>query len=260
MFRNVRLSQSLVLALAPLFSASATRAQGVEGTPVVPGLTIYINQGVRPDTVVFQRWITRNGKDSSAGARTVISRAIVDRPGPHLVEIAQRFPNVGGEIVDTAIDELHTLRAVAHSSHQPTRTMLFEFKGDAAEGTVAFRRPTGDSVVNVHQELGGGVFDSNVIDLVVGELPLAPNYSTSLPFFLYERGGRVMTPVKVREKTSVPFARLGEREVWVVDVGVPGAPATVWVDTRTHTVLRIRYDIAARGTSFTDERVTPLRG
>jgi len=236
------------------------RAQGVEGTPVVPGLAIYINQGVRPDTVVFQRWITRNGRDSSAGTRTVIARAVVDRPGPHMVEIAQRFPGGGGEIVDTAIDELHTLRAVAHSSHQPTRTMQFEFKGDAAAGTVAFKRPGGDSVINVRQHLGGGVFDSNVIDLVVGELPLAPDYSVSLPFFLYERGGRVMTPVKVREKTSTSFARLGEREVWVVDVGVPGAPATVWVDTRTHTVLRIRYDITARGMSFTDERVTPLHG
>jgi hypothetical protein len=34
----------------------------------------------------------------------------------------------------------------------------------------------------------------------------------------------------------------------------------VWVDTRTHTALRVRYDIAARSLSFTDERVTPLHG
>jgi hypothetical protein len=45
-----------------------------------------------------------------------------------------------------------------------------------------------------------------------------------------------------------------------VTVGVPGAPATVWVDAATRTVLRVRYDIAARAMSFTDERVTPLRG
>ena len=51
---------------------------------------------------------------------------------------------------------------------------------------------------------------------------------------------------------------LGEREVWVVTVGVPGAPATVWVDTATRAVLRVRYDIAARQMSFTDDRVTPL--
>jgi hypothetical protein len=31
------------------------------------------------------------------------------------------------------------------------------------------------------------------------------------------------------------------------------------VDTHVHAVLRIRYDIAARGLSFTDERATPLR-
>ena len=31
-------------------------------------------------------------------------------------------------------------------------------------------------------------------------------------------------------------------------------------DTQTHAVLRVRYDISARGMSFTDERVTSLRG
>jgi len=45
-----------------------------------------------------------------------------------------------------------------------------------------------------------------------------------------------------------------------VAVGVPGAPATIWVDTRAHVALRVRYDIAARALSLTDERVTPLHG
>jgi hypothetical protein len=30
--------------------------------------------------------------------------------------------------------------------------------------------------------------------------------------------------------------------------------------SRTHAVLRVRYDIAVRALSFTDERVTPLHG
>jgi len=45
-----------------------------------------------------------------------------------------------------------------------------------------------------------------------------------------------------------------------VTVGVPGAPATIWVDAKTRVVLRVRYDVAARGMSFTDDRVTPLHG
>jgi hypothetical protein len=65
--------------------------------------------------------------------------------------------------------------------------------------------------------------------------------------------------VTVRERARVAFPLLGEREAWVVSVGVPGAPATVWVDTGTRSVLRVRYDIAATATSFTDDRVTPLR-
>jgi hypothetical protein len=58
----------------------------------------------------------------------------------------------------------------------------------------------------------------------------------------------------------VAFPKLGERDAWIVTVGVPGAPATIWVDAKTRAVLRVRYDIAARAMSFTDDRVTPLPG
>ena len=260
MARNTRLSKSLMLATAIVLASPSVRAQGVEGTPVVPGLTIYINQDTRRDTVVFARTVTRNGQDSSAGVRTVVARAVVDRPGAHLVEIEQRFPAGTSEIVDTSINQLHTMRAVAHASHQPTRTMRFDFDGNTATGTVALKRANGDSVTNVKQDLGGPVFDSNVIDLVVGELPLATGYSATLPFFVYEKGGRVMTPVKVRERASLPVGKLGQRDVWVVDVGIPGAPATMWIDAQAHTLLRVRFDIAASHTVLTDERITPLHG
>ena len=65
-------------------------------------------------------------------------------------------------------------------------------------------------------------------------------------------------PVTVRDRSTVPFGALGNRDAWIVTVGVPDAPATVWVDATTGAVLRVRYDIAARGLSFTDDRVTPL--
>jgi hypothetical protein len=237
----------LIAACAP-----ASRA----GSTVVPGLTIRYDHGARPDTIVFQRAITRAGRDSLAGTRTVVLRVVTPLGSPRLLEVEQRFPGGGGEIVDTADAELHTLRAVAHRSHQPSRTMRFDFTTDAAEGSVA----AGDSVTPVHQSLGGPIFDSNVIDLVVAALPLRAGFSAELPFFIYERGGRVAMPVAVHDRSTVTFARLGARDVWIVSVGVPGAPATVWVDTRTRAVLRVRYDIAARGISFTDERETPLHG
>ena len=66
--------------------------------------------------------------------------------------------------------------------------------------------------------------------------------------------------VQVRERTTIEFSKLGPREVWVVAVAVPGAPATVWVDTKSHAVLRVRYDLDGGDLSFTDERVTPLAG
>jgi len=256
--KNMRLSAALLAISLSVIPVNAF-AQ-VEGTPVVPGLALRIYEAVQPDTIVFQRSVTRAGQDSSAGTRTVVMHALFPASGAHLLEVEQRFPAGGGEIVDTAIDELHTLRAVAHRSHQPTRTMSFEFSANAAEGTVALKRPAGDSVVSVRQDLGGPIFDSNVIDLVVAALPLRSGFTTELPFFIYERGGRVVMPVTVRDRASIPFSKLGQRDAWVVSVGVPGAPATVWVDAKTHAVLRVRYDITARNMSFTDERVTPLRG
>lgn len=227
---------------------------------VVPGLTVHFGQSARPDTIVYQRSITRAGQDSSAGTRTVVLRAINVPQHSRLLEVEQRFPGGGGEIVDTAIAELETLRAVAHRSHQPARTMLFTFPGNDAEGTVTFRGPAGDSTIQVRQPLGGPIFDSNVIDLVVAALPLRPGLTAELPFFIYERGGRVSMQVTVRERAEGTFAPLGRREAWVVTVGIPGAPATIWVDTQTHAVLRVRYDISTRAMSFTDERVTPLGG
>ena len=163
--------------------------------------------------------------------------------------------------MDTAVADLGTLRALAHRSHQPKRTMRFEFVEGAADGTVTSAGTPADSVRRpdpVHQALGGPIFDSNLLEMVVGALPLDPRFSAELPFFIYERGGRVPMAVTVRERARVAFPMLGEREAWVVSVGVPGAPATVWVDAGTKAVLRVRYDIAATATSFTDDLVTPL--
>lgn len=227
---------------------------------VVPGLALQVRQSPGPDTVVYQRSITRAGQDSAAGTRTVVLQIVRSPAHASLLQVEQRFPGGGGEIIDTAVAELSTFAAVAHRSHQPTRIMRFTFAADSAEGTVTALRPGGDSIAAVQQSLGGRIFDSNVIDLVVAALPLGPGFATELPFFIYERGGRVAMPVAVRERAMVTFGRLGPRDVWIVSIGVPGAPATVWVDTRTRDVLRVRYDIAARATSFTDERVTPLHG
>jgi hypothetical protein len=228
---------------------------------VVSGITVHVDEPRGADTVVYRRSITRAGKDTAAGTRTVVSRVVEGSDHAQLLEVEQRFPAGTGEIVDTAIADLGTLRAVAHRSHQPTKTMRFDFLASAAHGTVTDLASTeAGGAKAVHQPLSGPIFDSNVIDLVVASLPLERSFSAELPFFIYERGGRVPMAVAVRDRSTVVSPTLGKRDAWTVSVGVPGAPATVWVDVKTHAVLRIRYDIAARGLSFTDDRVTPLRG
>lgn len=63
--------------------------------------------------------------------------------------------------------------------------MRFTFDSGDALGTVTTLDPTGDSVTPVRQALGGPIFDSNVIDLVVAALPLRDGFSAELPFFFY---------------------------------------------------------------------------
>jgi hypothetical protein len=212
---------------------------------------------------VYRRSITRAGQDTSAGTRTVVRRVMLGPDGTQQLVVEQRFPWGNGEIVDTAIADLGTLRAVAHRSHQPTKTMLFEFVGNDVRGSVALPPAgKGDStppVQAIHQPLGGPIFDSNVLDLVIAALPLDRGFSADLPFFIYERGGRVSMPVAVRDRATLTLPGLGPRDAWVVSVGVPGAPATIWVDTSTRAVLQVRYEISARGMAFTDQRATPLR-
>lgn len=262
---SYRLLPSFLLAAACCLILVLPARAGAQSpsASVVPGITVSVAPPRGADTVVYQRSITRAGKDTTAGTRTVVSR-VVDAPDhTQFLEVEQRFPAGNGEIIDTAVAELRTMRAVAHRSHQPTRTMRFDFSETDADGKVTEPATGGDTVPTtkaVHQPLGGPIFDSNVIDLVVASLPLTPNFSTELPFFIYERGGRVPMPVAVRARANVDFPKLGNRDTWIVTVGVPGAPATVWVDAKTHAVLRVRYDIAARATSFTDDRITPLRG
>lgn len=243
---NRHLSVVLVLAL------SAGCAGALPPGSVVPGLRTVMPRPSGPDTVVYRRTITQAGHDSVAGTRTVVRRVV-----GRFLEVVQRFPGGGGEIVDTAVADLRTLRAVAHRSHQPRKTMRFDFVGDSALGTVVPLDGAGEAV---HQGLGGPIFDSNLIDLVVAALPLAPDFSTEVPFFIYERGGRVPMAVRVTGRARQSFHDLGERDAWVVSVGVPGAPATIWVDAATRAVLRVRYDITAAARSFTDERITPLAG
>ncbi len=265
MHRHIAPARPRKLFLVSLLLVPAISAACRGGPPepaVVPGLSVTAAPFAGADTVIYRRSVTRGGQDSSAGTRTVVRRVVTGPRGARVLEVEQRFPGGGGEIVDTAVADLHTLRAIAHRSHQPKRTMRFDFVGDTAQGTVSARGAAGETWQQpeaVHQAVGGPLFDSNVLELVVAALPLGPQFSAELPFFFYERGGRVPMTVTVRERARVRFPILGEREAWVVSVGVPDAPATVWVDTATREVLRVRYDIVSADLSFTDDRVTPLR-
>ena len=124
---------------------------------VVPGLSVSVVAFPSADTVIYRRSITRGGQDSTAGTRTVVRQLVAGAGGEQLLEVTQRFPGGGGEIVDTALADRRTLRAVAHQSHQPKGTMRFDFIGDTAVGIVTHSgaADTARSPESVHQPIGG---------------------------------------------------------------------------------------------------------
>jgi hypothetical protein len=261
---------ALVLAVFALNSAQAQRPEA----DVIAGISLRVVVPAKPDTILFKRTITRDGVDSASGYRSVVVQGTKARDGSALLQVVQRFPAGMGFIVDTAIADARSFNAVAHRSHQPSRTMRFTFAGGIAEGEITEEAgpagPNGSSggaavkaadatpQEPIKQVLGGPIFDSNVIEMVVAAMPLSPGFTTNAPFFIYEQGGKVAMPVAVKERATKAFEAFGQRDVWIVAVGVPGAPATVWVDAATRAVLRVQYDIASRRMRMTDDRETRL--
>ena len=118
--------------LGPLVILACAHPQP-DQSAVVPGLALQVSRSPGPDTVVYQRSITRAGRDSAAGTRTVVRQIVRSPARARLLQVEQRFPG-GGEIIDTAVAELSTFAAVAHRSHQPTRIMRFTFAETAPRG------------------------------------------------------------------------------------------------------------------------------
>ena len=56
-------------------------------TDVVPGLSVHATPPRGVDTIVYTRSITREGRDSSSGTRTVAMRVIDGAGGPALLEV-----------------------------------------------------------------------------------------------------------------------------------------------------------------------------
>jgi hypothetical protein len=135
----MRATHAVLLLSFGLIPARARAQQA--GGEVVPGLPVRTDQIPMLDTVVYQRSITRAGQATPSGTRTVVRRIVTGPGGSRRLVVEQRFPAGAGEIVDTSIAELPTLRALGHRSHQPARTMRFDFVGDEARGTRGGRVP-----------------------------------------------------------------------------------------------------------------------
>ena len=141
--RAVSASPFILASLALVLPVSL-RAQSSSAS-VVSEITIHVDEPRGMDTVVYQRSITRAGKDTAAGTRTGRELGCGRNRSRAIARSRAALPSWWRRDRDTAIAALKTLRAVAHRSHQPTRTMRFDFVGTEADGTVTESASTKDS-------------------------------------------------------------------------------------------------------------------
>jgi hypothetical protein len=158
---------------------------------------------------------------------------------PAIISV-QRFPTTGGLAIDSSMADARTLVPFRHVGAHPTRTMVLDFKGAQVTGTYAPRTGT---ALPIDHEMATRPYDSSLFDLVIASLPLAPDYTAHLPFYIYERGGLVWWDVRVAGSETLALRDGSKADAWAVEV-LDGTRvfSKLWISRgREREVLRTTY-------------------
>lgn len=230
-------SLPLLLALA----AAAAPAAAQPRLPVAggPGAPAFDASHLRP----FQTRYTVAGVrgEETRPLGTLHDVLSATSPGEWLRVISLEMQ--GGTLVDSIVFRTPGMEPVRHRSHQPTRTLFFEFSPRRVTGTAA------GAAVDLPVE--GPLYDSSMADLLLAALPLRGGETVELPVFDYDKGGRVTYRARIRGPET-----MGGEPCWVaeLDTGGTGQTVTYWIGQSSRQVRRIDF-AAAPGMVV---RMTPM--
>jgi hypothetical protein len=215
---------ALVFIATPLIGQSAP-------APYSPPAPAELNTAlIKPYHHAFHMIASQNGQEADIG--TLDDRLIVINANGRPVFI--RIQNVDtptGNMLDSAIADSSSLSPRHHSSVAEHRQLLLEFAPKRVTGQ--YFEP-GDPPIPIDQGLADGVFDSNMLDVLIGAMPLAQGYAGRLLIYIYEAGGPVPMDVAVTGSET-----LNGSATWVANVTISGRTVRYYVDKADHQVAQV---------------------
>ncbi|MBI4500397.1 MAG: hypothetical protein HY700_04480 [Gemmatimonadetes bacterium] len=153
-----------------------------------------------------------------------------DNGKPAIIRV-QEVTGPTGSMLDSAVADPATLMPRRHSSHSEHRILRLEFSPPRVTGSFWEQ---GDPPFTIDDKVGDGVFDSNMLDVLISALPLAPGYTGRLTVYLYEAGGPVPVEVSVNGSEA-----LGDQDTWAAAVTLNKRTAQYYVGKTEHRVVQV---------------------
>ncbi|HVT38615.1 MAG TPA: hypothetical protein VHE78_06215 [Gemmatimonadaceae bacterium] len=231
--------RKLICVPATLLVVSAAHVHGQNVDTVRVGGRALHTEWIQPTTDTLALFIRKGAVDRPVATLIgSVTRAVVDGQAAWLLVQAYHTPS--GDNVDSSVVLAATLAPVRYSSIAANSNERFTFADTLITGTVT---PRDSAQREIRLQLREPVFNA-VVDnaMIVAALPLAEGYAATYRSYNPPRGfGTTMLRVSGAERLQT--AR-GVVDAWIVSLDAGGAPTTLWVDTRTHRVIRLRAALA----------------
>lgn len=145
----------------------------------------------------------------------------------------------GREILDSGLVEKTTFRPIYHHSHQTTKTMLLQFEGTRAYGTIEASGQTD----TVSMDFPFPIFDSYYETLIARTIELKDGFLFKYPDFIYEEGGLVWQSGKIEKANSSPFGK----DIWIISYtdSKTGRKTSYWIDNKRN-LKQVQYQFGDR--------------
>jgi hypothetical protein len=151
---------------------------------------------------------------------------VLEPAGAGQLRFVQRFENSRGTMVDTSVFRTAGMQPLRHRGHSAQRVLTLDFDGLKVSGHHA---PAEGAAHDISADLDGPVFDSSVMELLLGALPLARDLRGRLPVYLYE-GGLVWLSFQVVDFDATEGA-------WEVDARMQDTMIHFRIEDATRRVL-----------------------
>jgi hypothetical protein len=128
-----------------------------------------------------------------------------------------KLKNVNAEWNDTTIADVNSFAPIYHSSYNMQRDMVLRF-GNIVKGYYYDKRLS--SYSEITDTTVSDYFDSNIYPYLVRLLPLQDGYSTTLPIYDYNPGGKrgVLNAFVKKVESGTLIIDNKTKNVWVVTV------------------------------------------